>query len=1077
MKKLFFVWCIVLLSFGACNDDDTQEVVPVPPVDPELPEVPDEPEVEVSEEMKARAEELNAEMNLFFRLVQKPTTATIKFTTLAADEATLEFSDGEVFKIGFDTEITESPLIGIHADPNGQLCWASNIDRHTELLKDAKGQYIAVTKECPTMAVSERGVWTFQTASGTLNLQHADGNFLEATGQEAVRWFQSVTEDDELVKIFLYQGQYLEFSKEREPLPDCSTLVAQLNANMQAASALIGFEGLVARAEQTSDRVTLAAEDGTVLVVPTTDLATELPFVAPAQNGETVCWQLSAVAGKPWLLDGADQPIEVGERMPIMGVDEEGYWTVAFEDADLKADGRCLTRGVREQWRVKDVEGNPIFATAEEQAILLKKVEISDKEVRIVFASDYEKTLLRLFDLKPEMQQRVDETNREINTYKHIFSKQNLMVKDAQIDQEQLHIVFDDDSQAMVMLHASAQMPWFGVREEGDAAVWALLAVQGQPAVMTEEGFPWRVEDVLPVVSVDKLGRWCVGSEQMAQSMLLLDGELEITGAESTPMFKTAYKTDKELVVELVAGGELRYRLKPVITEQMQQRVAEVNVQVAKFAELYALKDAVVSELNIDGQSATLHFVDGRVLELVCQADAGKPMVGPVLRGETMVWALTASEGEPQLRLASGAELRVDGALPHFEIDEWGCWSARCGDEQVLMLDHKGGNIDVTGAESTALFGAVRCDETSEQVIVSLTSGVEFVLPFFVEKAVDLSAEATANTYIVSEEGDYKFKASVRGNGRGSETVTGYDPEIVLAEGMSADWLWMDREDLIREVKFDPASGMISFTASAQKGNAVIALVNGDEVVWTWHIWMTDVPSTMVYPSGAEFMDRNLGALGVTPGSTEAYGMYYQWGRKDPFYGGTTTETSAEGLLQARNMTRVNPRFESLTWSMLKEGATFEQAAAHPMTFYNVKTTNSQDWLKKSKKELWSAEKTLNDPCPAGYKVPEIKAWEGLDSGHNYIDGLTEWSQELYGMNVTQNGQSHWFPAQGSRNYSAGNLIGLGTTRSGNYWSSETAAANARYFYFQKVISRPGSINPDLDKYRSCGYSVRCCKE
>lgn len=157
--------------------------------------------------------------------------------------------------------------------------------------------------------------------------------------------------------------------------------------------------------------------------------------------------------------------------------------------------------------------------------------------------------------------------------------------------------------------------------------------------------------------------------------------------------------------------------------------------------------------------------------------------------------------------------------------------------------------------------------------------------------AIDLSRDGTANCYIVSEAGDYMFDAAVRGNGSGD------DAAIALADGMKADWLWVTKglEQEISAVSLDAGKGRIFFTAAgAAKGNAVIALADAaGEIVWSWHLWFTPEPRMVTYANGRVLLDRSLGAVGTTPGSAEAYGLYYQWGRKDPFCGGTAPETSA----------------------------------------------------------------------------------------------------------------------------------------------------------------------------------------
>lgn len=251
------------------------------------------------------------------------------------------------------------------------------------------------------------------------------------------------------------------------------------------------------------------------------------------------------------------------------------------------------------------------------------------------------------------------------------------------------------------------------------------------------------------------------------------------------------------------------------------------------------------------------------------------------------------------------------------------------------------------------------------------------------------------------------------------------------------------------------------------------------KVVWSWHVWVTDAPQTMTYGNGTVFMDRNLGAAGTTAGGTDAYGMYYQWGRKDPFYGGEKTETSANAFLEAKNGTVVNPAYPALDWAFSKSATTTDGAAANPMTFYNDKVGTGYNWLASPNATLWGEAKTLNDPCPPGYRVPETGAWEDLISGRQYIDGVSVWDGTNYGMTYTHGGQTAWYPAQGYRNYSSGAIVGLrsSTGGSGAYWSAETSSVKSYYLFFRSKLSSSGSINNELDMNRSYGYTVRCCKE
>ena len=102
--------------------------------------------------------------------------------------------------------------------------------------------------------------------------------------------------------------------------------------------------------------------------------------------------------------------------------------------------------------------------------------------------------------------------------------------------------------------------------------------------------------------------------------------------------------------------------------------------------------------------------------------------------------------------------------------------------------------------------------------------------------------------------------------------------------------------DLIKFVSYK--DGYIAFqTADTFKeGNAVIAAKNSSStILWSWHIWFTDHPKGQTYYSNAgTMMDRNLGATSATPGDVGAHGLLYQWGRKDPFLGSSSISDEVE---------------------------------------------------------------------------------------------------------------------------------------------------------------------------------------
>lgn len=133
-------------------------------------------------------------------------------------------------------------------------------------------------------------------------------------------------------------------------------------------------------------------------------------------------------------------------------------------------------------------------------------------------------------------------------------------------------------------------------------------------------------------------------------------------------------------------------------------------------------------------------------------------------------------------------------------------------------------------------------------------------------EGIELSANGTANCYIVSESGTYKF------------SLNGYN-------GSDAFVMWNENgADDITDVELK--GNFIYFKKNSWlEGNALISLKDSDgKIVWSWHIWSTDEPQ-FIEVNGTKWMDRNLGATSPNPGSLDVYGLWYNPGNPNPFPG------------------------------------------------------------------------------------------------------------------------------------------------------------------------------------------------
>ncbi len=320
----------------------------------------------------------------------------------------------------------------------------------------------------------------------------------------------------------------------------------------------------------------------------------------------------------------------------------------------------------------------------------------------------------------------------------------------------------------------------------------------------------------------------------------------------------------------------------------------------------------------------------------------------------------------------------------------------------------------------------------------------------------DLSADGTANCYLVNGAGDYKFKA-VQGNTDG--TVGNVKSVEVLWESFGTSEQ-PNVGDLITKASYK--NGYIRFSTPSEfrQGNAVIAAKNSNGVIlWSWHIWLSSEgwKEQVYYNDAGTMMDRNLGALSSTPGDALANGLFYQWGRKDPFLGASSVDSNTQALSTG-------------TWTVSSEQITNARAEENPTTFYDGWSNNLPDGN-------WTTEKTAYDPCPAGWRVPDGGA-EGVwvkASGNENSFNINGNSYGLDFTGVFGADKSIWYPASGCLSYDSGVLSNVGY--SGTCWSATINGISSRaYYLFFSYYGRVYPQNNDSD-CRSYGFPVRCSKE
>ena len=299
------------------------------------------------------------------------------------------------------------------------------------------------------------------------------------------------------------------------------------------------------------------------------------------------------------------------------------------------------------------------------------------------------------------------------------------------------------------------------------------------------------------------------------------------------------------------------------------------------------------------------------------------------------------------------------------------------------------------------------------------------------------------------------------------------------------------------------------------QGNAVIAVKNASNILWSWHIWVTDDDLTcLTLGNGLHMMPENLGwvdegkvtghegkslqlrvvqmkgsevmnevdknaerkaavtkpSLGQSPS--------YQWGRKDPFIRALDMSGNKEIPSDKRSGEFIssNTANKSLSFSI-----------KNPTSFISGSTASS-GWAGSGgggiNNNLWSAANTLTttsakgyssspvktvyDPCPPGFQVPQGNAFAGFSTS-TAVGTFSEMKGFSFKLSA-ESSEFIYFPALGSRSYNGNGLNNVSTR--GNYWTAVpggSVSAYSRILHFQDNDVTPENTNNS----RAYGFFVR----
>lgn len=194
------------------------------------------------------------------------------------------------------------------------------------------------------------------------------------------------------------------------------------------------------------------------------------------------------------------------------------------------------------------------------------------------------------------------------------------------------------------------------------------------------------------------------------------------------------------------------------------------------------------------------------------------------------------------------------------------------------------------------------------------------------------------------------------------------------------------------------------------QGNALVAIKKGGDIVWSYHIWVVQTPSDhsvedYTYKIGDEefqMMSHNLGAVyGSVQNASSAfmtYGMYYQWGRKEPLpaYGTETYANGATALFSSEHKT--NTTICDALKNPLVAYKTLPSSSNQGVVYYPQTIKNNVLWGAPEGYQISSTSdistkvegcvKTVYDPCPEGYMVPQGWHFSGLTISNSKRQGF-----------------------------------------------------------------------------------------
>ncbi len=318
-------------------------------------------------------------------------------------------------------------------------------------------------------------------------------------------------------------------------------------------------------------------------------------------------------------------------------------------------------------------------------------------------------------------------------------------------------------------------------------------------------------------------------------------------------------------------------------------------------------------------------------------------------------------------------------------------------------------------------------------------------------------------------------------SGFSAERVTsGFSPSERVTIASSPDFTTLGTRSAMK----------ITLPATLTEGNILLGVTFNDEILWSWHLWITDYDPdaivAQVSPIDSQYsysiagangdvhryedndlwgaggiyedkfiMDRNLGARSVDYSDGEMGVLHYQFGRKDPF---PVTTVGGSVSLNRKN-----------------EQVSFLTAAQNPTVFYTRSSypyswsiegevySDSYLWDDKSVPNTYgqtSYKKPFFDPSPLGWKIPIYGTYVTMNSSNCELSYSKD---ELVYNGVVK------LPYTGFRSNNSGNVGSYGSQGNLRLATARNSSAGYNLAYSSYITV--------ANNTRADGFAIRCIEE